>query len=152
MMSLLVVARKHSGRMCTGRFCASGEGSASPPHPVVDRQTPVKQECIPVGCVPSATVAVYLRVSPREGGVCSGVYTPLDRILDTCLWKHYLSGTSFADGKYYLRATLLAGGKNGNRKERDFFLIKQTPYTEHHGWVTCIFRQTIGTRKMNQSS
>ena len=35
--------------------------------------------------------------------------------------------------KYYLPATSLAGGKNGNRKEQNFFLIKQTPYTEHHG-------------------
>ena len=35
-----------------------------------------------------------------EGGVSPGGCTPppVDRILDTCLWKHYLSATSFADG------------------------------------------------------
>ena len=39
---------------------------------------------------------------PAQGGVCAcqGVYTssPVDRIRDTRLWKHYLSATSFADG------------------------------------------------------
>ena len=43
----------------------------------------IPQECIPVGCVPSAAVAVWL----------------VDRILDTRLWKHYLSATTVADGK-----------------------------------------------------
>ena len=42
-----------------------------------------QQECIPVGCVSSAAVAVSL----------------VDRILDTRLWKHYLSATTVADGK-----------------------------------------------------
>ena len=39
--------------------------------PPVDRQTPVKQECIPVGCVPSAAVAVSRggRGVPGRGGV-----------------------------------------------------------------------------------
>ena len=44
----------------------------------------------------------------RGGGVClggvsaRGVYTPhtVDRILDTHLWKHYLSTTTVADGNY----------------------------------------------------
>ena len=43
----------------------------------------IPQECIPVGCVPSAAVAVWL----------------VDRILDTRLWKHYLPATTVADGK-----------------------------------------------------
>ena len=43
-----------------------------------------KQECIPVGCVLSAAVAVSA--------------APVNRILDTRYWKHYLSSTSFADG------------------------------------------------------
>ena len=43
----------------------------------------IPQECIPVGCVQSAAVAVWL----------------VDRILDTRLWKHYLSATTVADGK-----------------------------------------------------
>ena len=68
------------------------------------------QECFPVGCVPSAAVAVWWGVS-AHGGVClggiclgrsawpGGVHLPpVDRILDTCFWKHYLSTTSFADG------------------------------------------------------
>ena len=67
------------------------------------------QECFPVGCVPSAAVAVWWGVS-AHGGVClggiclgrsawpGGVHLPpVDRILDTCFWKHYLSTTSFAD-------------------------------------------------------
>ena len=86
------------------------------------------QECIPVGCVPSAAVAVCEGGDVWPGGcllagICpggclpgmsahgvstQGVYPsmhlgrhppPVDRILDTCLWKHYLSATSFADGK-----------------------------------------------------
>ena len=89
-MSLLVVTRKHSSRMCTARFCGFGGlplegGMPNPSPPVVDRQTPVKQECIPVGCEPSATVAVCLGVSPREWGVCPGGVFPPDRILDTHL-------------------------------------------------------------------
>ena len=40
-------------------------------------------------------------VSAREVFAKGGVYTPpaVDRILDTRLWKHYLSATSFVDGK-----------------------------------------------------
>ena len=39
--------------------------------------------CLPVGCLPAR--GMFGR-------------PPLDRILDTRLWKHYLSSTSFADG------------------------------------------------------
>ena len=38
------------------------------------------------------------------GGLPMGVCLPrggVDRILNTRLWKHYLSATSFADGKNY---------------------------------------------------
>ena len=91
----------------------------------------LNQECIPVGCLSSAGLAVggggacLGGVCP--GGVCLGVsapvhagihsplvrhgggvcpstcwdtHPPVHRILDTRLWKHYLSATSFADGKY----------------------------------------------------
>ena len=83
-----------------------------------------KQECIPVGCVLSAAVAVWWGVvclgSVCPGGVCPGGclprgcllgrwclpgdvhLPPVDRILDTRLWKHYISATSFADGNYKL--------------------------------------------------
>ena len=47
-----------------------------------------QEECIPVGYVPSAAVAVSA--------------APVDRILETRLWKHYLSATSFADGNLTL--------------------------------------------------
>ena len=113
----------------------------------------LKQECIPVGCVLSAAVAIWwvgwwclpggwggdvcVYVSAWEGVYVSawGVYVsvwgvsargvsaqgvsvqgglpegctphPKDRILDTCLWRHYLSATSCADGKNSLGHTLL---------------------------------------------
>ena len=77
-----------------------------------------KQECIPVGCVPSNAVAVWWGdvclggclsggCLHWEGCVClgrgvsaQGVYTSpsVDRNLDTRLWKHYLSATTVADG------------------------------------------------------
>ena len=73
-----------------------------------------KQECIPVGCVPSAVVAVCWGGLPGggvsawwRGGVClGGAYLrgvsqhslrqthPLDRILDTHFWQYYLAITS----------------------------------------------------------
>ena len=59
-----------------------------------------KQECIPVGCVPSAAVAVST--------------TAVDRILDTRYWKHYLSATSFSDGKYCLFLWRLEEPNNTN--------------------------------------
>ena len=76
-----------------------------------------KKEYIPVGCVPSAAVAVCwgcLPVGCLPRGVSAqgvsdwgGVYPsacwdtpPMDKILDTRLWKHYLSATSFADSNY----------------------------------------------------
>ena len=34
-----------------------------------------------------------------DGGVCLAYTLHVHRILDTCLWKHYLSATSFVDGK-----------------------------------------------------
>ena len=65
-----------------------------------------QQECILVGCVPSAAVAVCWGgcfggcLSP--GGwcipACTEADTPTDRILDICLCKHYLSATSFTHG------------------------------------------------------
>ena len=76
----------------------------------------MKQECIPVGCVPPASWSSLWGV---PGGVipldpeadtpldpeantpshCTLGYTPLvDRILDTRLWKYYLPSTTVADG------------------------------------------------------
>ena len=77
-----------------------------------------RQEYIPVGFVPSAAVGVCLK-GVWPGGVCPGVSAggvcpegvwgispsrgctppPVDRILDTRLWKHCLSATLFAGGK-----------------------------------------------------
>ena len=57
----------------------------------------LRQECIPVGCVPSTAVAIspatHAPPPPRH------VPPPVDRILDTRLWKHYLSTTTVVDGK-----------------------------------------------------
>ena len=63
------------------------------------------QESIPVGCVPSASVAAVGVSAPRAcwdthlRSVCYSACwdTPpslVDRILDTRLWKHYLSATT----------------------------------------------------------
>ena len=69
--------------------------------------------CLPGGCLPargclpakgwvSACQGGYLPARgvclPRGGCAMGGVW-PVDRILDTRLWKHYLSATLFADGK-----------------------------------------------------
>ena len=83
-----------------------------------------------------------VRCSGRLGGVCKGVYLegymprrvsaqggrvfawgclpggvhlpPVDRSLDTCLWKHYLPTTIVADGKNVLNFELV----------KDMFLTK----------------------------
>ena len=47
-----------------------------------------KQESIPVGCIPPACQPYVFRWPPLI----------VNRILDTCLWKHYLPQTSFAGG------------------------------------------------------
>ena len=90
-----------------------------------DKKYPSKQECIPVGCIPSGAVAVFggrgggiclpAGVSVYGGCVCLGVclsmwvvsamgeggYTPPpDRILDTRLWKHYLSAATVFSEEY----------------------------------------------------
>ena len=65
-----------------------------------------KQECIPVGCVPSAAVAISpaMHAPPNTRPLSCmppaiHVPPPVDRILNTHLWKHYLSATAVADGK-----------------------------------------------------
>ena len=45
--------------------------------------------CLARGCLPGGCLADAPQPPP----------IPVDRILDTRLWKHYLSATSFADGK-----------------------------------------------------
>ena len=81
----------------------------------------MQQECIPVGCVPSATVAV------SRGGVClgRGVSAQEERCLpgectpppgqnDRRLWKQYLSATTVADGRYWhWRSNRIAGAQCG---------------------------------------
>ena len=62
------------------------------------------------GCLPRGIRGSLPRGMPSGvclGGVCpgvsaKGVYTtpPVDKILDTRLWKHYPSPTTVADGKY----------------------------------------------------
>ena len=54
-------------------------------------------------------------------------FPSVDRILDTCFWKHYLSATSFADG-YYIIITL-----NCTRT----FCWDFEVATEHVTWAVC---------------
>ena len=52
------------------------------------------------GCLPSEGVsAQWGGVCPVRGVCPEGLHPPMDRILDTRLWKHYLSATTVADGK-----------------------------------------------------
>ena len=62
------------GGVCPGGMCVSA-----------------KEGCLPRGCV---CLGGCLSVCPWEGAHLP----PVDRILETHLWKHYLSATSFADG------------------------------------------------------
>ena len=67
------------------------------------------QECILVGCKPSTAVDVSPATHAPLATYTSAMHTPyhtrplscmpVHRILDTRLWKYYLSATSFADGK-----------------------------------------------------
>ena len=80
--------------VCQGGVCLTGGG--------VCPEGCLSRGCLPGGCVWSGGV------SARRGGVwrtrgngclprgCTP--PPVDRILDTHLWKHYLSATLFADG------------------------------------------------------
>ena len=70
------------GNVCLGGVCL-GEGG-----------------CLPRGV--SGLGGVCLGVVCPGGGVCPGGYTPppVERILDTRLWKHYLSATTVADGNH----------------------------------------------------
>ena len=128
---------------------SSGRISCQARHPKVATiyTTPLKQECIPVGCIPSAAVAVspakhatrhhahlhHTHPLPRtlptsdthaptqpcmpshhchacplpcmppptmhtQPPITHASPPPMNRILDTCFWKLYLSATSFADG------------------------------------------------------
>ena len=56
--------------------------------------------CLGGVCPERGGVCIGGGVCLERGGVClGGVHlSPVDRILDTHLWKHYLSTTSFADG------------------------------------------------------
>ena len=91
------------------------------------------QDSIPVGCVPSATVAVggggaAQGVSAHEGCLPRGVYPsmhwarhPPDRIFDTRFWKYYLARTSLRTVKLAILLSpsvkykwTLNGGSNGH--------------------------------------
>ena len=111
---LTFLTRMHSSRMCTvrcssrllwgvcpGGVCLPGRVSAGP-----SRRGGLPGGDLPRGCLSRGGVCLGGVCLPRGclpggEGICSGVYTsppPVDRIPDTCLWKHYLSATSFADG------------------------------------------------------
>ena len=99
--------------LCPGVLCPRGSLSGKPPPPV-DRQTPVKQECIPVGCVPPACCP-YLPDLPActaLGGVSAwGGYLPGGC---TCqggvpAWVGYLLGGVPAQGVYLARGVPAQG-------------------------------------------
>ena len=133
-------------------------------------KTTEQQECIPVGCVPSAAVAargclpgrdvwpggclpmgvsasVYTdagihtplpgRHSPGvwPGGMCipacTEAHPPVDRILDTRLWKHYLSATTLrtvikSTGHEFIR--LHARGRFHSQIRIPILIIFPTPF------------------------
>ena len=82
----------HSSGRCTD--CCSGHlqwGSVCPGECLLVR-------CLPRGCTPGGVCPCTQTVS--VWGCLPGRCTPLpvDRILDTCLWKHYLFATTVVDG------------------------------------------------------
>ena len=98
----------HSSRMHT--ICCSGHLSChtcpmpnmSPTmYTTLPCMSPAKHtpcHTCPLPCMPS---------TPTTYATCHACPPPhmppsVDRILDTCLWKHYLSATTVADGKNYL--------------------------------------------------
>ena len=117
-------------------------------------QVSLKQESIPVGCVPSAAVAVggggsaCRGVSTCLGGVCPsacwdtclggegvcpsacGDTAPsVNRILGTRLWKHYLSATTVADGnkpETSLKRSLLIISANSSRNSVPKYLEQES--------------------------
>ena len=60
--------------------------------------------CLPGGVYPEER-GVCLGSVCQEGGVClggaGGVSPPMDKILDTHLWKHYHSATTVAGGNNF---------------------------------------------------
>ena len=74
--------------------------------PSVDRETQLKQVCIPVGCV-LPTSWLYLGGCLLRRGVClphSIVGRQTLLWADKHVWKHYLYATSFTGSKHYLHA------------------------------------------------
>ena len=66
------------------------------------------------------------------GGVGSVVSGPaMDRILDTYLEKHYLSVTSFADGKYRRSVECIARGNISDNMSLVFYII----FVPYHGSI-----------------
>ena len=86
-LRLRAVTRMHSSRIHT-IHCSGRHGECLPVGVVCLWGLSACGGCLPVGgvCLPSACWGTHL--------------LPVDRILDTSLWKHYLSAISFADGSY----------------------------------------------------
>ena len=86
-MNFLALTRTHSSRMHTIR-CSGWRVSAS--GVTVQRDVCLEGVYLGEGCLP-------MGMSAREGiclSSCWDTHPPVDRILDTCLWKHYLSATT----------------------------------------------------------
>ena len=119
-----------------------------------------KQECIPLGCIPSAAVAISGGGVSAYGGVrpggclprgcvcpgrclpmgcvclegmcipaCNGADTPVNRVPDTCLWKHYLSATTVSDGNNRIVVPLKSPTRNPGCTTADTAVMKML----HHG-------------------
>ena len=82
-----------------GPHAASTLPRETPRLPGTEWHTLVKQECIPVGCVPTTAVAIF----QGEG------QTPPPPWTNTCE-NITIPCTSYAVGKYYLPVTSLEGG------------------------------------------
>ena len=71
------------------------------PQTKVERRHIDKQECIPVGCVPSAAIAMSIPACTAQGGVCprgvsaqgEGVCIPACAEAQTPLWTEFLTHT-----------------------------------------------------------
>ena len=86
-MNFLALTRTHSSRMHTIR-CSGWRVSAS--GVTVQRDVCLEGVYLGEGCLP-------MGMSAREGvclSSCWDTHPPVNRILDTCLWKHYLSATT----------------------------------------------------------
>ena len=60
--------------------------------------------CLPGGCLLGSVCPGSVCPAAKGQGICPAAWgctpLPVDRLLDTRLWKHYLSATTVADGNY----------------------------------------------------